>query len=216
MTIGSGRLMKLYDYVLSGNCYKIRLLASLLNLKFETVPVDFYPGREHRSPAFRELNPLGQIPALEDDGIFLRDAQAILVYVANRYDATKQWWPANDPVKVGQVQQWLSFADQITATASAARLHDMLGYELDVGAARSGACRLFRVLDDHLIEQEFEGRSWIVGDAPTIADIACFPYTALAADGGIELTPFKAVQRWLRAVSDLPNFIAMPGIRGIK
>ena len=62
--------MKLYDYVLSGNCYKIRLLASLLNLKFEMVPVDFYPGREHRSPAFRELNPLGQIPALEDDGIF--------------------------------------------------------------------------------------------------------------------------------------------------
>ena len=70
--------------------------------------------------------------------------------------------------------------------------------------------------DDHLIEQEFEGRSWIVGDAPTIADIACFPYTALAGDGGIELTPFKAVQRWLRMVSDLPNFIPMPGIRGIK
>ena len=114
------------------------------------------------------------------------------------------------------MQQWLSFADQITATASAARLHDMLGYELDIEAARSGACRLFRVLDDHLIEQEFEGRSWIVGDTPTVADIACFPYTALAADGGIELTPFKAVQRWLRAVSDLPNFIAMPGIRGIK
>lgn len=208
--------MKLYDYVLSGNCYKVRLLASILNLKFETVPVDFYPGREHRGASFREINPLGQIPVLEDDGIVLRDAQAILVYVANRYDASNQWWPARDPVKVGVVQQWLSFADQITSTASAARLHDMLGYDLDVEAARSGARRLFRVLDDHLTEQDFTGQSWIVGKTPTIADIACFPYTALAADGGIELTPFKGIQRWLRTVSDLPNFIAMPGIRGIK
>lgn len=208
--------MKLYDYVLSGNCYKVRLLASVLNLKFEAVPVDFYPGREHRTASFREINPLGQIPVLEDDGIYLRDAQAILVYVANRYDVSKQWWPANDPAKVGLVQQWLAFADQITATASAARLHDMLGYDLDVEAARAGARRLFRVLDDHLTEQEFADHSWIVGETPTIADIACFPYTALAADGGIELTPFKAVQRWLRNVTDLPNFIPMPGIRGIK
>jgi glutathione S-transferase len=208
--------MKLYDYVLSGNCYKIRLLGSFLNLKFDVVPVDFYPGREHRSPAFREINPLGQIPVLEDGGLFLRDAQAILVYLANRYDASRQWWPANDPEKVGLVQQWLSFADQITATASAARLHDMLGYDLDVGAARSGARRLFRVLDDHLTEQGFAARPWLVGETPTIADIACFPYTALAADGGIELTPFKAVQCWLRNITDLPNFVPMPGIRGIK
>lgn len=208
--------MKLYDYVLSGNCYKIRLLASFLNLKFDTVAVDFYPGREHRSPTFREINPLGQIPVLEDGGLLLRDAQAILVYLANRYDASRQWWPASDPEKVGLVQQWLSFADQITATASAARLHDMLGYDLDVDAARSGARRLFRVLDDHLTEQEFVGRKWIVGEMPTIADIACFPYTALAADGGVELTPFKAVQHWLRTLTDLPNFVPMPGMRGIK
>ncbi len=208
--------MKLYDYVLSGNCYKIRLLARFLNLKFETVPVDFYPGREHRSPAFREINPLGQIPVLEDGGLYLRDAQAILVYLANRYDASKQWWPASDLEKVGLVQQWLSFADQITVTASAARLHDMLGYDLDIEAARSGARRLFRVLDDHLTEQEFVGRPWIVGEMPTIADVACFPYTALAADGGVDLTPFKAVQHWLRMVTDLPKFIPMPGIRGIK
>lgn len=208
--------MKLYDYILSGNCYKVRLLASFLGLSYEAVPVDFYPGREHRSAQFLEINPLGQIPVLDDDGLIVRDAQAILVYVANRYDKTKQWWPADNPALVGSVQQWLAFADQITATASAARLHDMLGYDLDVDTARAGARRLFRVLDDHLTEREIAGSSWIVGEQPTIADIACFPYTALAGDGGIDLMPFRAIQRWLRQVIELPDFIPMPGISGIR
>ena len=82
--------MKLYDYVLSGNCYKIRLLATFLDIDYEAVAVDFYPGREHKSAAFLKLNPLGQIPVLEDDGLIIRDAQAILLYLANKYDTAKR------------------------------------------------------------------------------------------------------------------------------
>jgi glutathione S-transferase len=208
--------IKLYDYVLSGNCYKVRLLASLLSLPYEPIPVDFYPGRQHRSPAFLEINPLGQLPVIDDDGVILRDAQAILFYLANRYDKSSIWWPAADPVNAGQVQQWLAFADQITATASAARLHDVLGYELDVDAARAGARRLFTILDDHLTEREIEGASWLVGDDPTIADIACFPYTSLAGDAAIDLSSYRAIERWLRRVMDLPGFVPMPGINPIK
>lgn len=208
--------MKLYDYVLSGNCYKIRLLTGFLKLDYETIPVDFYPGRQHKKEEFLTLNPLGQIPVLEDDGIIIRDAQAILLYIANRYDTAARWWPSGNPTLVGQVSQWLAFADQITATASAARLHDMLGYQLDVDSARSGAHRIFRILEDHLTDREFENRDWIVGESPTIADIACFPYTALAGDGGIDTTSYPAIRRWLRRVMDIPGFIDMPGINSIK
>lgn len=208
--------MKLYDYVISGNCYKVRLLASFLGLQYETVPVDFYPGRQHKEEAFLELNPLGQLPIIEDDGIVLRDAQAILVYVANKYDSEKKWWPSADPKQVGQVAQWLAFADQITGTASAARLHDMLGYSLDIEKARRDAHQIFTVLEDHLVTRELEKLDWIVGPNPTIADIACFPYTALAGDGGIETSIYPAMLRWHRRVMSLPRFIDMPGINSIQ
>jgi glutathione S-transferase len=72
-------VIKLYDYPLSGNCYKLRLLMHMLNLDYETRPVDFYPGREHKSEWFLALNPLGQLPVLQDGELVLRDAQAILL-----------------------------------------------------------------------------------------------------------------------------------------
>ena len=208
--------MKLYDYALSGNCYKIRLLATFLDIDYEAVAVNFYPGREHKGAAFLKLNPLGQIPVLEDDGLIIRDAQAILLYLANKYDTDKRWWPADDPQRVGEVVMWLAFADQITTTSSAARLHDVLGYDLDVERARAGARNIFRVLEDHLTDREFDGDDWIVGSDATIADIACFPYTALSGDGGIDISPYPAVQRWVRRFTELPGFVSMPGINCIQ
>jgi glutathione S-transferase len=208
--------MKLYDYVLSGNCYKVRLLMEFLGIAYDTVPVDFYPGRAHRTPEFRDINPLEQLPVLDDGGLILRDAQAVLLYLANRYDPARKWWPADDPVFVGQTAQWLAFADLITATASAARLHDMLGYKLNVEEARTGAHRAFSVLEDHLTDREFEDGHWLVGDAPTIADIACFPYTALAGDGGIDISGYPAIGRWLRRFTALPNFTGMPGVNPLR
>jgi glutathione S-transferase len=208
--------MKLYDYVLSGNCYKIRLLMGFLGVPYETVPVDFYPGRAHRAPDFLDLNPLGQLPVLDDGGLILRDAQAILLYLANRYDQTRKWWPATDPASVGKTAQWLAFADLITATASAARLHDMLGYTLNVEEARAGAHRAFRILEDHLTDREFEDCGWLVGGAPTIADISCFPYTALAGDGGIDISIYPAIGRWLHRFASLPKFTDMPGITPLR
>jgi len=88
----------------------------------------------------------------------------------------------------------------------------VLGYDLDIDAARAGAHQRFRVLEDHLSHQEFAGRDWIAGDAPTIADIACFPYTALAGDGGIDTFIYPAIQRWIRRFAALPGFHNMPGI----
>ncbi len=205
--------MKLYDYELSGNCYKVRLLLNMLGLDYETRAVDFYPGREHKSPALLALNPLGQLPILEDGDLVLRDAQAILTYLAVRYDDSGVWYPVADPDRLGQVAQWLAFADGITATASAARLHDTLFYELDVEAARSGAHRLFRILDEHLWFTEQSGQDWICpGNRPTIADIACFPYVILSEEGGVSRRDYPAIRRWCDRAKRIPGFLPMSGV----
>lgn len=209
--------MRLYDYELSGNCYKVRLLLHLLEVAYERRSVNFFPGKEHKSDDFiANVNPLGQIPVLEDDGFLLRDAQAILVYVASRYDRDKTWYP-DDARQRGEIQVWLATADEITRTASAARLHEALGYtQFDLQACQAGARAVFRVLDDHLAERQAAGHNWLVGSRPTVADIACFPYSALSAEGGITLDEYPALRQWLWNVRSLPRFIGMAGIMALE
>lgn len=206
-------MITLYDYELSGNCYKLRLLMSFLQVPHKTVAIDFYPGREHKSEWFLKINPLGQLPVIDDDGFVLRDAQAILVYLAARYDPTGRWYPRDQSTLLGEVSQWLAFADGITSTASAARLHDGMFYELDVEAARVGAHRLFRILDEHLWFGEQEGCEWICSaEHPTIADVACFPFIMLSEEGGISRQDYPAIRRWCDRVKRIRGFIVMPGI----
>ncbi|MEJ6392483.1 glutathione S-transferase [Gymnodinialimonas sp. 2305UL16-5] len=203
--------IRLYNYALSGSCYKVRLLLNFLDLTHELVGVDFYPGQEHKKAPFLEINPLGQLPVLEDGDLRLRDAQAILCYLAKAYDREAAWLPAA-PAEFGQVMMWLSFAGHEIMAASAARLHDAFGYDLDIEAARTRAHAAFAILDDHLAEQAILGKTWIVGDGPTIADIACFPYVALSGDGGIGHEPYPYLRNWMRAFRRLPRFQAMSGI----
>lgn len=206
-------MIKLYDYELSGNCYKLRLLMNMLGVEYEAVPVDFYPGREHKSDWFLKINPLGQLPVLVDDGLVLRDAQAILVYLAAKYDPTRKWYPVDDAAMLGDIGQWLAFADGITATSSAARLHEGLFYDFDIDACRTGAHHLFRILDEHLWFAEKQGRDWICpAQHPTIADIACFPYVILSEEGGISRQDYPAIRRWCDRVKRIPRFIVMSGV----
>lgn len=206
-------MIRLYDYALSGNCYKVRLLLGWLRLDYEKVPIDFYPGFEHRSNAFLRINPLGQLPVIEDGAQIIRDAQAILVHLASAYDSEGKWYPVVQPARLGQIQVWLSFADSVTATCSAARLHDAMFFDIDIVRARAGANRLMRVLDEHLWFGEQEGQDWLCqGAHPTIADIACFPYVALSEEGGIYLDDFPAIQRWLDRFMRLDGFEPMAGM----
>lgn len=207
-------MIKLYDYELSGNCYKLRLLMRFLGLEYDTQTIDFYPGGKHKSEEFRKINPLGQLPVIDDDGLVLRDAQAILVYLASKYDASGQWYPLGSPERLGQVAQWLAFADMITGSASAARLHDTLLFShIDVEACRAEAHRLFRVLDEHLFFAEQKAQAWLCpGDHPTIADIACFPYVVLSEDGGISRIDYPAIRRWLERFKRIPGFTVMSGV----
>lgn len=206
-------MITLYDYAVSGNCFKVRLLLNWLGLAHEVKLVDFYPGFEHRSDAFLAINPLGQIPVLEDDGETIRDAQAILVHLAAKYDAGGHWYPLDVPQRLGRIQSWLAFADAITATISAARLHDAMFFDLDVTKARAGGHRLLRVLDEHLWFAEREGQDWLCpGARPTVADIACFPYVALCEEGGVSQADYPTVIRWMERFMRLEGFQPMAGM----
>ncbi|WP_325894371.1 glutathione S-transferase family protein [Grimontia sp. NTOU-MAR1] len=197
--------MKLYDLELSGNCYKVRLFCALNDIPLSIYAVDYMAG-EHKTDAFLKINPLGQIPALNDDGFIVRDSQAILIYIAQKHQLLS-WWP-QDAKSQGEVMQWLSYAsNEIARGPNDARLHDLFSVELDVGSARIKALQCAEILDDHLSEND-----WLVGDSPTIADIACFPYVALMHQGGVSGEQFEHVNRWMNAIKGLDRFITMPGI----
>jgi glutathione S-transferase len=207
-------MIELYNYELSGNCFKIRLLCSFLNIEYQSNNIEFYPSEEHKSDEFLKINPLGQIPVISDDGFVLRDAQAILIYLSTKYDKNESWYPPNDPKKAGTISQWLAFADSITGSASAARLHDTFFYtNFDIEKCRAAAHSQFRILDEHLYFQEQLNQSWICdGEKPTLADIACFPYVALSEEGGVSRISYPAIRRWLDRFKRLDGFIIMPGM----
>lgn len=206
-------MITLYDYELSGNCYKVRLFLSILDQEYDIKPVEFYPSKAHKSEAFLRINPLGQLPALEDGELVIRDAQAILVYLASRYDKTGAWYPISRPELLGEVQMWLAFADSLTGSISAARLHDLFFFDFDVQACRKRAHGLLRVLDEHLWFRDLKGLQYICSSLhPTIADIACFPYIALADEGGVSLEDYPSIRRWLDSIKRLPGFTVMSGV----
>ncbi|QDY71070.1 glutathione S-transferase family protein [Qingshengfaniella alkalisoli] len=205
----------LYDYALSGNCYKIRLMAALLGVRVDTKSVDFYPGNEHRSLPFLALNPAGTLPVFAEGDLVLTESAAILTYLAQNHDPKGNWFPTQDPGRLAKVQQWLSFSGRLTATAGEARLGAMLNKPVDMDKARDGARSALREMEAALTDQKLLGCAFLTGATPTIADIACFPYAALAADGGIELDPYPALRDWIFSVRTLPGFIEMPGIHAV-
>lgn len=187
---------------------------SLLGLQWRNQHVEYYPRGEHRTEWFLELNPRGELPVLVEDETVVEDAQAVLLYLARHHDGKGSWYPQHDAVLIGQISTWLAFADALTQTASAARLHDgLLQHHIDAASARSGAHELLRVLDEHLWFAEHVGQQWLCpGTHPTIADVACFPDVMLAEEGRISLRAYPAIRRWTDRIKQIPGFITMPGI----
>jgi glutathione S-transferase len=197
--------MKLYDFERSGNCHKVRLLLSLLGLDYERVAVDTTKG-ESTSPAFRQINPRGQIPVLEDDGTLVWDSMAILVFLARRYGGEK--WLPNDALGEARVMQWLAVSEnELLFGLARARTVLLFGRSFDLEQCqREGRAGL------EVMEGQLTGNDWLAADRPTIADVACFPYVALAHEAGISLEPYPAVHAWVDRMKRLPGYVGMPGI----
>lgn len=193
-------MIRLYDYILSASCYKIRLMAALVGVRLDLVAVDFHPGREHKGAAMLALNPAGTLPVMVAGDLVLTETSAMLIHLATGTD----WRGADD--------DWFGFAGQLNASLGMARLHDMLTFAADIDAVRAKGIGCLRQLEEHLNERRLNGRIFLQTDRPTIADIACFPNVALAPDGGVSLDDYPSIRLWLRAIRSLPGFIEMPGI----
>lgn len=197
-------MLKLYDAKISGNCYKIKVLLSFLNLDYETSAVDLF-NRQQKSAEFIAMNEFGQVPVLVDGNETIRDSQAILFYLASKYDDGV--WLPKDAVGQAKVIQWLSIAaNEVANSFAAARVYYLLNRtEIDVQRATARAHALLKTLDQHL-----STRQWLEFERPTIADVACFPYIAMASEGKISLDDYPQVATWLDRFKQLPQYVDLP------
>jgi glutathione S-transferase len=189
--------MRLYDYAASGNCYKARLLLALLGRDYERVPVDIFAG-DTLTDAFERLNPARETPVLElDDGTVVTQSSAILWLLA---EGTP--YLPDEPLARAQVVQWLCFEqERVMGGIGGARFRLLTGRAPELVGRRLELGReALAMLEAHLA-----GRAFLVGDGPTIADVACFAYGHVAPDAGLAHPP--AVTAWLDRVRGLPGFV---------
>jgi len=197
--------MKLYDSVISGNSYKVRLLLAHLDRPCDVVPVDILRG-ESRTERLLALNPNGRTPVLDDDGFVLAESNAILAYLArgSRYlpEERRAW---------ALVFQWMFFEqyshEPYIATSRFLLLHrpDSPERARALADRRAGGWDALRVMERHLGKND-----WFVGDY-TIADIALFAYTHVSHEGGFPLDDFPNVRAWIERVRSQPRFVPMSG-----
>lgn len=199
-------MIKLYGHELSGNCYKVRLLLELLTIQYEWINVDVMKG-EQKSPEYLALNPFGQVPLLVDGDTKLADAQAILVYLARQYGGD-QWLPL-EALPLAQVVRWLSItAGEVRQGPEQARLYYLFGItNINIEWAHQKSDYILTQLNHYLSD-----RLWLELEHPTIADIAVFPYIALARDGKIDLNPYPHVLSWIDRIKQLSGYISMAGL----
>jgi glutathione S-transferase len=199
-------MIQLYGHELSGNSYKAKLLLSLLDVEYEWMKVDLMKGA-HKTPEFLALNPFGQVPVLVDGDVTIADAQAILVYLARQYGG-EQWLPL-EAEPLSRVMRWLSTtAGEVRQGPESARLYYLFkATSINIERATQRAEFILTQLNQHLSD-----RQWLEFDRPTIADVAVFPYVALAPDGKIDLSPYPHVLAWIERVKHLPGFVGMTGI----
>lgn len=196
--------MLLYTHPLSANAHKVKLLLGFLGLGYDERDIDI-PGGEQRQSDFLAISSLGQIPVLDDGAVRIRDAQAILIYLARR-EQRGDWWP-DDALGQGLVSQWLAFAAlELQIGINLARLFFRLGAPCDLAAAQRQGDKTLAVLDARLA-----GRDWLECERPTIADCACAPFAARAGEAGHEPARYPAVGAWLDRIRALPGFTAMEG-----
>ena len=195
-------MIKLYRHALSGHSHRVELFLSLLNLNYELVDVDLLNG-EQKSGKFLKLNPFGQVPVIDDDGVIISDSNGILVYLASKY-GNGEWLPS-DPQLLAEVQRWLSVAaGPIAFGPAAARLITVFGADFNATEVIARAHDLLKQMDS-----ELNGRQFLLYGPATIADVAAYAYIAHAPEGNVSLQAYANVRAWIGRIEALPGFVAM-------
>jgi len=195
--------IKLHRYPLSGHSHRVELFLSILGLEAEIIDVDLANG-EHKQETFLNKNVFGQVPVLEDGPVTISDSNAILVYLASKYDKKRNWLPLGNE-ESAEVQRFLSIAaGEIAHGPASARLITVFGAEFDQDSLIKKSHTLLETLESHL-----KDRDWLAGAQASIADISNYTYIAHAPEGNVSLNDYPSVRAWLKRVEALPGFIAM-------
>jgi len=194
--------MILHGTELSGHTHRVELLLRMLGLTFAFVAA---PPAVRGTPEFLRLNPLRQIPVLQDGDQTFADSNAILIYLAKRYAPGSHWLP-EEPVAAARVQRWLSIAaGEVMYGPAVARMVSQWNLPGDLQRAKQIAARLLTFMNEHLRD-----RTFLAAEHVTIADLACYSYVAHAPEGGIPIGEYTAVLAWLRRMEALPHFKPIP------
>ena len=194
--------VRIHHASLSGHAHRALVFAKLAGIAHEAIEVDLSNGA-HQTPEFLAMNPNGQVPVIEDGETVIHDSNAILVYLARKY--APDWMPT-DPEGEAAVQRWFTLAaGEIAFGSCAARLITVFNAPLNVDFAAATAAKAMSKLEAGL-----EGRDWLVGDRPTVADVAAYSYTAHAPEGNVSIEPYPNVRAWIARFEALDGFVAMP------
>ncbi|MBT0959789.1 glutathione S-transferase family protein [Denitromonas iodatirespirans] len=195
--------IRLHGFPLSGHSHRVSLFLALLQLPHEFIQVDL-AGGAHKRPEFLAMNAFGQVPVLQDGDLTLPDSNAILVYLAMQYGQGR--WLPSDPVGAARVQRWLSVAaGPLAAGPARARIHVVFGKNAPDPTLVAHSHALLTVVEASLADTDY-----LVGAAPSLADVACYSYIAHAPEGGVSLEAYPRVRAWLARIEGLPNFVGMP------
>lgn len=198
-------MLRLFDYLSSGNGYKVRLLLTQLDLPFERVELDILRG-ETRTPDFLAKNPNGRIPTLEvEPGVYLPESNAICWYLAEGTPLLP-----DGRLERARVLQWMCFEqyshEPNVATVRFWVTHDLVTPErrAQLDGKRALGHAALGVMEQHLADHAF-----FAAGRYTIADIALYAYTHVAGEGGFDLAGYPAVRAWLDRVRAQPRHIAI-------
>ena len=195
--------MLLYDSPVSGNCYKVRLLLAHLGIPYERRALSVVD-RSNRPEVLGGLNPSLRVPTVVlDDGRPLGESGAILWYFAG---GTR--FVPEDPYERAQVLQWMFF-EQYDLEPAIAVVRFWVAYS---GRPEQFADRLPERMEAgeralRALDRQLEGRSYVVGDSLSLADIALYGYTHVAPEGGFDLEPYPSVRPWLERVASEPGHV---------
>ena len=195
--------MRLYDFLESGNGYKVRLVLHRLGVPFTRVELDIVAGAT-RTPEFLAKNPNGRIPTLElPDGTCLAESNAILFYLADGSPLLP-----DDRLERAQVLQWMFF-EQYSHEPNIATSRFWL-HHLELTPQRRAALAEKKRAGDAalgVMETHLAARAWFVGERCTIADIALYAYTHVAGEGEFDLAGYPGVRAWLARVAGQPRYL---------
>lgn len=199
--VGEVKMLKIYGDILSGNCYKIKLLCSLLDIEHEWIHIDILRQETH-TQAFLELNPNGKVPTVVlGSGESLWESNAIVNYLAHGSELVP-----DDPFKQAKVLQW-QFFEQYSHEPYIAVARYIAQYlklpearKAEYHSKQTGGHKALAVMEQQLQETDF-----LVSEQYTVADISLYAYTHVASEGGFDLTLYPGISAWLARIAAHPR-----------